>query len=149
MVLGIFLSYWVDYAVQKNVAAKSRQWQIPISLQLIPAGLLGLGMFTVTESVRWLTKKGRHEEAWESLKWIRADDSQATADEMEEIRYGVEMEFQATEGFRFKGMAYHHLKSLKSFIAPLTLFPFALLLLALRIGRCQKDHIIPAPCHTT
>ena len=79
------------------------QWQIPIALQLVPAGLLGLGMFTVTESVRWLTKKGRHEEAWESLKWIRADDSQATIDEMEEIRYGVEMEFQATEGFKFKG----------------------------------------------
>ncbi|KAI9653847.1 MAG: hypothetical protein M1821_006878 [Bathelium mastoideum] len=99
---GIFLSYWVDYGVQRNVAPKAMQWQIPIALQLIPAGLLGLSMFTVTESVRWLTKKGRHEEAWESLKWIRADDSQATVDEMEEIRYGVELEFQATEGFRFQ-----------------------------------------------
>ncbi|TVY81797.1 Quinate permease [Lachnellula suecica] len=96
---GIFTSYWVDYAVLKRISPhSSKQWQIPIGLQIIPAALLGLGMFTLTESVRWLTKKGRHEEAWESLKWIRADESQATVEEMEEIRVGVEMELRATEG---------------------------------------------------
>ncbi|KAE8451479.1 hypothetical protein EG329_003552 [Mollisiaceae sp. DMI_Dod_QoI] len=99
---GIFTSYWVDYAVLKRLPATPRQWQIPIGLQLIPAGLLGLGMFTLKESTRWLTKKGRHDEAWESLKWIRADESQATIDEMEEIRTGVEMEQRATEGLRVK-----------------------------------------------
>lgn len=86
------------------VPSVSRQWQIPIGLQIIPAGLLGFGMFTLKESTRWLTKKGRHDEAWESLKWIRADGSQATLEEMEEIRVGVEMEQRATEGFHFKGM---------------------------------------------
>lgn len=60
-------------------------------------------MLTVKESTRWLTKKGRHDEAWESLKWVRGDDSQAVRDEMEEIRVGVEMEAQATEGFKLKG----------------------------------------------
>lgn len=96
---GIFTSYWVDYAVLKLVSpSTSRQWQIPIALQIIPAALLGLGMFTLTESVRWLTKKGRHDEAWASLQWIRADSSQATVEEMEEIRAGVEMERHATEG---------------------------------------------------
>jgi hypothetical protein len=82
---GIFTSYWVDYAVLKRIAPSARQWQIPIGLQLVPAALLGLGMFTLKESVRWLTKVGRHEEAWQSLIWIRADDSQDTVDEMEEI----------------------------------------------------------------
>lgn len=62
-------------------------------------------MITLKESTRWLTKRGRHEEAWESLKWIRADDSQETRDEMEEIRLGVEMEARETEGFRFKGQS--------------------------------------------
>lgn len=81
--------------------ANSRQWQIPIGLQLVPGALLGLGMLTLKESTRWLTRKGRHEEAFESLKWIRADDSQAVIDEMEDIRLGVEMEVRATEGFRF------------------------------------------------
>lgn len=100
---GIFTSYWIDYAVLQLVPPVSRQWQIPIGLQLVPAALLGFGMFTLKESVRWLTKKGRHEEAWESLKWIRADESQSTVEEMEEIRMGVEMERRATEGLRLKG----------------------------------------------
>jgi sugar porter (SP) family MFS transporter len=96
---GIFVSYWVDYGVALG-PSNSRQWQIPIGLQLVPGALLGLGMLTLKESTRWLTKKGRHDEAFESLKWIRADDSQAVADEMEDIRLGVEMEARATEGFR-------------------------------------------------
>lgn len=61
-------------------------------------------MLTLKESVRWLTKKGRHEEAWQSLQWIRADDSPSTQSEMDEIRAGVEMEIRETEGFRFKGV---------------------------------------------
>lgn len=69
----------------------------------MPAALLGLGMFTIPESTRWLTKKGRDEEAWESLKWIRADDSQTVIDEMTEIRLGVEAESRAVAGFQFKG----------------------------------------------
>lgn len=96
---GIFISYWVDYGVALG-QSNTRQWQIPIGLQLVPGALLGLGMLTLKESTRWLTKKGRHEEALESLQWIRADDSQAVLDEMEDIRLGVEMEARATEGFR-------------------------------------------------
>lgn len=111
--LGIFTSYWVDYAMAEVVPSVSRQWQIPIGLQIIPAGLLGLGMFTLKESTRWLTKKGRHDEAWESLKWIRADESQATIEEMEEIRVGVEMEQRATEGFHVKGMFRRLLEKVK------------------------------------
>lgn len=98
---GIFVSYWVDYGVALG-ESNSRQWQIPIGLQLVPGALLGLGMLTLKESTRWLTRKGRHEEALESLQWIRADTSQAVLDEMEDIRLGVEMEARATEGFRTK-----------------------------------------------
>ena len=60
-------------------------------------------MLTLKESTRWLTQKGRHEEAWESLKWVRASDSQEVADEMEEIRTGVEIEAREREGFQTKG----------------------------------------------
>ncbi|KAF2805913.1 MFS sugar transporter-like protein [Mytilinidion resinicola] len=72
---GIFTSYWIDYAMTKRVTPVTKQWQIPIGLQLVPAAMLGIGMLTLKESTRWLTKKSRHEEAWESLKWIRADES--------------------------------------------------------------------------
>ncbi|TVY13393.1 putative quinate permease [Lachnellula arida] len=101
--IGIFTSYWVDYAVLQRISPHSpSQWQIPIALQIIPAGLLGFGCLTLPESVRWLTKKGRHDEAWTSLQWIRADSSSSTMEEMEEIRTGVEMERHATEGLTVK-----------------------------------------------
>lgn len=100
---GIFASYWVDYGVSLRVATTdSKQWQIPVGLQLVPAALLGFGMLTVKESTRWLTKKGRHDEAWTSLKWIRGQDTEEVRLEMEEIRLGVENETRATEGFHVK-----------------------------------------------
>ncbi|KAI1111318.1 putative MFS quinate transporter [Nemania sp. NC0429] len=100
---GIFVSYFVDYGVSKGISpTQSSQWQIPIGLQLVPAAFLGFGVLTLPESTRWLTKKGRHDEAWNSLQWIRADSSQVTVDEMEEIRLGVESDTRATEGFQFK-----------------------------------------------
>jgi len=98
------VSYFVDYGVSKGISnTRSAQWQIPIGLQLVPAAVLGFGTLTLPESTRWLTKKGRHDEAWESLQWIRADSSQATVDEMEETRAGVTADSIATEGFQFQG----------------------------------------------
>ena len=101
--LGIFTSYWVDWGVAKDFKKPvPRQWQIPIGLQLIPAALLGLGMLTLKESTRWLTKKGRHDEAWDSLTWIRADRGVETEAEMQEIQAGVAIEERETAGFQFK-----------------------------------------------
>ncbi|KAK3069304.1 hypothetical protein LTR53_012460 [Teratosphaeriaceae sp. CCFEE 6253] len=105
--LGIFTSYWIDWGVAKNYPkTSSRMWQIPVGLQILWAGLLGLGMFTLKESARWLTAKGRHDEAWDSLRWIRADDGPLTQAEMEEIRAGVEIEAHAREGFRITEMVH-------------------------------------------
>ena len=117
-VQGIFTSYWVDYGVIYIPNDPTMQWQIPIGLQMVPAALLFFGTLTLKESTRWLTKQGRHEEAWESLKWIRADDSQAVADEMEEIRLGVEAETQETEGFRMKGMPLNKIPNTSSETPP-------------------------------
>ena len=87
-------------------SSNSLQWQVPIGLQLVPGALIGLGMLTLKESTRWLTRKGRHREALESLKWIRADDSQAVIDEMEDIRRGVETEARAADGFQYKELLH-------------------------------------------
>lgn len=72
--LGVMLSYWIDYGVQKGFGEVSAQWQIPVGLQLVPAAVLGLGLFTQPESVRWLAKKERYEEALKNLEWMRASD---------------------------------------------------------------------------
>ncbi|KAI7478827.1 general substrate transporter [Hortaea werneckii] len=99
--LGIFTSYWIDWGVARNFSkSDSSMWQIPVGLQMLWAGLLGILVFTLKASTRWLTAKGRHEEAWNSLSWIRADQGEATQAEMEEIRRGVELEAHAREGFR-------------------------------------------------
>lgn len=100
--IGILISYWVDYGVKKGIADTNKaQWQVPIGLQILPAAILGLGTFTLKDSVRWYMQKGREAEAWESLKWIRASDGPEVQAEMDEIRLGVELEAKEVAGFRF------------------------------------------------
>ena len=72
--LGVMISYWIVYGTSQGLPPSSKQWQIPVGLQIVPPTLLGLGLLTQKESVRWLVKKNRLEEAWENLKWHRADD---------------------------------------------------------------------------
>ncbi|CRG92426.1 Quinate permease [Talaromyces islandicus] len=100
--LGVCVSYWVNYGVQKHITPSTMQWQIPIGLQLVPGGLIGLGMLLVKESVRWLAKKGRNEEALENLIWIRGGDTPEVRAEFEEILAGLEEEIRATEGVTWK-----------------------------------------------
>ena len=75
---GVMVSYWIDYGVSIGLPESSKQWQIPVGLQLVPASALGLGLLALPESARWLAKKERYEEAWKSLTWIRADDGERT-----------------------------------------------------------------------
>lgn len=72
--LGVMISYWVTYGTTVGLPVSAAQWQIPVGLQMVPAGVLALGLFTQKESPRWLAKKGRFEEAWDALTWFRADD---------------------------------------------------------------------------
>lgn len=99
--LGVMISYWVDYGTVKGIGGShSAEWQIPVGLQLVPAALLGFGLIFQKESVRWLAKKGRNEEAWENLKWMRADDGPEVKAEFAEIKTGIAEELRASEGFR-------------------------------------------------
>ncbi|KAJ5678102.1 uncharacterized protein N7477_003735 [Penicillium maclennaniae] len=97
--IGILVSYWIDYGV-KSMPSTATQWQLPVGLQLVPGALMGLGMFTLDESVRWLLAHGKTDEAWRSLVWIRAGDGPAVSDEFAEMRRGLEEERHATAGFR-------------------------------------------------
>lgn len=97
--VGILISYWVDYAV-KFLPSGPWQWQIPIALQLVPGGAMGLGVLTLEESVRWLVSQGEEERAQQSLAWVRASaHPEDIEDELIEIQRGIEQEKQARSGF--------------------------------------------------
>ncbi|KAK4621374.1 Quinate permease [Fulvia fulva] len=97
---GVMISYWVDYGTVRGLAHSNAEWQIPVGLQLVPAAVLGLGLIPQKESIRWLAKKGRNDEAWEALTWMRADSGPEVKAEFNEIKTGIAEELRATEGFR-------------------------------------------------
>ena len=101
--LGVMVAYWVGFAVDRDQPSAPRQWQIALGLQLLPSTLLLVGMCTVAESARWLATKGRTQEAWEALKWVRGgDETDALRDEFDEIVAGIEEEARVRDGFSWK-----------------------------------------------
>lgn len=100
--LGVFTSYWVTYGAS-IMTSSTHQWRIPVGLQLLFGGLLGLGMLFTKESTRWLAKVGRHEEALKSLVWVRGGeyDNEIQA-EMDEIHAGIAEEERLTQGLVWK-----------------------------------------------
>lgn len=99
--IGILISYWIDYGV-KFMKSTPTQWQLPIGLQIVPAALMGLGVLTLEESVRWLVLKGHYDKAWTSLVWIRASNSEEVEIEFSEMQQGVEDDRHAMAGFKLK-----------------------------------------------
>ena len=60
-------------------------------------------MLLVKESARWLAKRGRNEEALESLVWVRGGvESAEVKAEFAEIVQGVENEIRTTEGVTWR-----------------------------------------------
>lgn len=104
LVLGTTISYWLDYGISKNLPISSKQWRIPLGVQLIPGGILFVGLMFLPESPRWLAKKGRDEDAVASLASMRCEqtDSPSVIREFAEIRASINEEEAASEGVNWK-----------------------------------------------
>lgn len=104
LVIGSTFAYWLDYGVALHIPASTKQWRVPVAIQLIPGGFMLIGLFFLKESPRWLMKKGRHSEAAESLAHIRCEsvDSPEVVTELAEIRAAIEEELNATEGVTWR-----------------------------------------------
>ncbi|KAI9254312.1 general substrate transporter [Sporodiniella umbellata] len=57
--IGIMIAFWAGAATELHGAS----WRIPISIQIVPAGILALGIAFLPYSPRWLISRGRNEEA--------------------------------------------------------------------------------------
>lgn len=73
--LGIMVSFWIDYGCNYIGGTGDGQhqaaWLLPLSLQVVPAVLLGVGMIFMPFSPRWLVHHGRESEARKILAWLR------------------------------------------------------------------------------
>lgn len=104
LVIGSTFAYWLNYGVALHVPEGTSQWHIPVGIQLVPGGLMLIGLFFLKESPRWLLTKGRRDEALESLAYIRNEPeiSEAVQLEFAEISAAIDEELQATEGLTWR-----------------------------------------------
>jgi len=101
---GVALSYWVNYGIQVNQQPGPNFWRIPFGLQLLPAGIMVLGLPTLKESPRWLASVGRTEEALRNLAYLRhePETSPEVISEMAEIEAAIQEEREARAGLGWK-----------------------------------------------
>lgn len=104
LVIGVTISYWLCYGVERNLASNTTQWRVPVGFQLVPSGLMFIGLWFLKESPRWLMKQGRHDEAKASLAFTRraAPESDEVKREIAEIRDSIEEELRSTEGVTWR-----------------------------------------------
>lgn len=104
LVIGTTFAYWLDYGVALRIPTSTKQWRIPVAVQIIPGGLMLIGLFFLNESPRWLMKQDRYEEALRALAYIRNEpqDSEVVQIEMAEIKASIEEELSVTAGVTWK-----------------------------------------------
>lgn len=70
--IGSVIGFWINYGISQNIPATSQaSYRIPLGVQLIPAVLLLVGGFFVHESPLWLMRKGKKDQAVNTLTSIR------------------------------------------------------------------------------
>ncbi|KAI9277782.1 general substrate transporter [Sporodiniella umbellata] len=100
IVLGIMISYWVDYGCLRHIPPGNTQWRIPLGIQIAPGAILCIGMAFLPESLRWLALHGKKEQVLKNLTRLRdlPENHPEIVQELQEIEMAVEMERQATSG---------------------------------------------------
>jgi len=101
---GVMLSYWINLGASLHLKDTINVWRVPLGFQLVPAGIMTIGLFTVRESPRYLASRGRIAEALDNLAYMRREsiDSPAVRDEMAEIEAQINEERAARVGLGYK-----------------------------------------------
>ena len=69
IVTGIGIAFWITNGTRFMHGEWS--WRLPFLLQMVPAFVLGAGVYFLPFSPRWLMSKGRSDEALHSLTQLR------------------------------------------------------------------------------
>ncbi|KAF8515372.1 MFS monosaccharide transporter [Hysterangium stoloniferum] len=69
IVLGVVLGFWFGFFTRSIPGSWS--WRLPLGLQIFPGVLLGIGVFTLPPSPRFLVHRGKNAEALQSLANLR------------------------------------------------------------------------------
>ncbi|KAF9033568.1 general substrate transporter [Panaeolus papilionaceus] len=101
--IGVMLSYFINLGVGLHLSGVSI-WRVPFGLQLVPAGIMVLGLLTVKESPRFLASVERNEEALQNLAYLRREPvtSPAVLNEMAEIEAAIREERESRKGLGLK-----------------------------------------------
>jgi MFS family permease len=103
LVSGSMVAYWTVYGCSLHLKPGSRQWRVPLSLQIILGAIILTGSFIIVESPRWLAKQDQWDEATNALKWLRgASSCEDVKAELAEIQAQIEEEINATSGRSIK-----------------------------------------------
>lgn len=100
ILLCLSIAFWINYGMSVWHTTSNRQWRIPMGTQMIPGGLLLIGMLFQKESPRFLIAHDRHEEAAAVLSRIRNLPSSHpfVATELREMSDSVRIEKEAVAG---------------------------------------------------
>ncbi|CAE6540540.1 unnamed protein product [Rhizoctonia solani] len=93
---GGVVGFWINFGVSEHIPYGSKQWHIPVAVQLIPGGLLLAASVFLLETPRWLYRQKRVNDAIANLSWMRnlPADHPYIQDEIQGIRAQFEREAQ-------------------------------------------------------
>ena len=94
------MGYWCNYIVNEYIPpTESRQWQIPLAMQMVPSALLLLAaIFVLPESPRFLIKRGNKAKARKVLSYVRdlSTEHEYINEEIDEIELAIQQQERPT-----------------------------------------------------
>lgn len=95
IVFGIVVAYWITYGT-RYIGDGTSEWtfRFPFLLQILPAIILGVGIFFLPFSPRWLASKGRDVESLAALAKLRQLPESDSRVRTEWVQIRAEVAFQ-------------------------------------------------------
>ena len=92
IVVGIVVAFWITYGTRYMSSEWS--WRLPFLIQMIPGFILGAGIMFLPFSPRWLSSKGRDDEALQNLSRLRGLPTTDSRVQLEWYEIRAEVAFQ-------------------------------------------------------